>query len=136
MRHRSARWAAVLVVAVARLADADDLPAASSEPSQAVEAVPDAAPALPGLQKLTEAARRRARGPRLYLTHAAAASGDAQRAATLARALLDGEPGTIWAGPARLDVGRVRRRTGDPAGALTWLDAAADTFPGASGPPP
>ncbi len=132
MRHRSARWAAVLVIAVARLADADTIsPAAPGEPSQAVEAMPDAAPALPGLQKLTEAARRPELGDlALYLdVHAAAASGDAQRATTLARALLDREPGTIWAGPARLDVGRVRRRTGDPAGALDWLDAAADTFP-------
>src|SRR5262249_29844908 len=39
------------------------------------------------------------------------------------------EPGTIWAGSARLDVGRVRRRTGDLPGALDWLEAAADTFP-------
>ena len=38
-------------------------------------------------------------------------------------------PDSIWAGPARLDVGRVRRRTGDLAGARDWLDAAADDAP-------
>jgi peptidoglycan lytic transglycosylase len=125
MRHRSARYAAVLVAAAARLATAQPVGPA------ALDARPQTVPASAPLATLAEAARRPELADlALYLDlRAAAASGDAERATSLARTLLDREPGTIWGGPARLDVARVRRRTGDLSGAMEWLDAAADTFP-------
>jgi soluble lytic murein transglycosylase len=128
MRHRSARWGAVLLISTARLAYAE--PVAPLAPGAQPQAGAPPAP-IGGLPKLTEAARRPELADlALYLDlRAAAANGDADRAASLARMLLDREPGTIWAGSARLDVGRVRRRTGDLNDALDWLEAAADSFP-------
>jgi soluble lytic murein transglycosylase len=129
MRHRSACCAAVLVIAAAPLAltQMAPEPAPSAQPGAV-----DAAPApLAGLAKLTEAAKRPELADlALYLEiRAAAAAGDSKHATSAARSLLDRDPGSIWGRLARLDVGRVRHRTGDLPGSLQWLDAAADTFP-------
>lgn len=54
---------------------------------------------------------------------------DAASATAEARVLLARYPESIWAGRARLDVARVRRRTGDLAGASEWLAAASRSLP-------
>src|SRR5262249_13368624 len=47
--------------------------------------------------------------------------------------LLERYPDSIWSGRTYLDVGRVRRRTGDLAGAREWFDAAVDELPEGDG---
>src|SRR5262249_27741059 len=127
MRHRSARWGAALLISTARLAYPEPVPPLAPVSHPQTRAPPAPIGVLP---KLTEAARRPELADlALYLDlRAAAANGDADRAASLARMLLDREPGTIWAGSARLEVGRVRRRTGDLNDALDWLDAPAHSL--------
>lgn len=124
MRHRWACWAAVMLVVLGHRALAQGpSPASAKEPTAAV---PVAFPARlvragldPGLPDLA-----------LYLQiRAAAAAGDAGRVTDLATTLLERHPESIWAGRARLDVARVRRRTGDLAGAREWLDGAAGALP-------
>src|SRR5262249_12979244 len=114
MRHRSACWTALLVVAAG-------CPAQAQSPSP---------PDLVAPVRLVEAARQ----PELadlasYLeVRAAATKDDPERATVAARSLIERHPDSIWIGFARLDVGRVRRRTGDLAGARTWLQEAEDTL--------
>src|SRR5262249_49501369 len=106
MRDRSACWTPPLVVAAG-------FPAQAQSPSP---------PDLVAPVRLVEAARQ----PELadlasYLeVRAAATKDDPERATVAARSLIERHPDSIWIGFARLDVGRVRRRTGDLAGARTW----------------
>src|SRR4029453_5328814 len=132
MRHRSPSWAVVLVVVAGSRAIAQ-VPAATPvetrqersgmTPAPAQPIVPPAplarAAALPDLPDLT-----------LFLSLREAAAGrDVARSTALAQTLLERHPDSIWAGRARLDVGRVRRRTEDLEGAQKWLAAAADAVP-------
>ena len=131
MRHRSPCWAVVLVVVAGSRAIAQ-VPAATPvetrqersglTPAPAPPIVLPArlarAAALPDLPDLT-----------LFLSLREAAAGrDAARSAAVAQTLLERHPDSIWVGRARLDVGRVRRRTGDLEGAQKWLEAAADAI--------
>src|SRR4029450_980778 len=134
MRHRSACWAAVLVVVACHhsMAQAPAATAVDVQPEGAgSSSVRGPQAALPGL--LAKAAVHPDLSDlTLYLeVRGAAAADDVEPASALARALLDGYPDSIWAGRTRLAVGRVRRRTGDPEGAQEWLDAAA--FPNGDG---
>jgi peptidoglycan lytic transglycosylase len=134
MRHRSACWAAVLVVVACHhsMAQAPAATAVDVQPEGAgSSSVPGPQATLPG--RLAKAAVHPDLSDlTLYLeVRGAAAADDVEQASALARALLDGYPDSIWAGRTRLAVGRVRRRTGDLEGAQEWLDAAA--FPNGDG---
>ncbi len=127
MRRLSCLAAVMLVVAAGcpALARTPDSAAGVAPPAPSQTAPPPVGLAVPGL--LREAARH----PELsdlarYLeVRGAVAAADVERAIVAARTLLEQHPDSIWAAPARLDVGRLRRRAGDPAGARDWLEAAA-----------
>jgi soluble lytic murein transglycosylase len=133
MRRRSAGWIAVLAMVaghpVRAVALAEDGLDVASPGAQAPAG--NAAPLL-HLPPRLAAAGRQPDLPDLTLyleLRAATAASDADRATALARRLLEQHPDSIWTGRARLDVGRVRRRTGDLTGALDWFNAAADALP-------
>ncbi len=128
MRHRWACWAAVLMVVAGHHA-MPQTPAAA-----ATETRPDGAVTGPAGGPDTTLPGRLARAAgdpdlpdlTLYLeVRDAAGAGDVEHATAAAQRLLERYPDSIWAGRARLDVGRVRRRTGDLAGEQAWLEAAA-----------
>ena len=115
MRRRSACWVVVLVIAAGRpRGRAVDSAAAPRESPRRSSRPGDAAPRALRTCELAEAARRPELADlALYLDVHAAPRRRRPARATLARALARARSRTIWAGPARLDVGRVRRRTGD-----------------------
>jgi soluble lytic murein transglycosylase len=138
MRRRSACWVAVLVMAAGcprpeSTIDATRGPRGAATPGAANTAVHrEAGPsglALPA--KLTEAASHPELGDlALYLRlRTAAAANDAGETATLTRDLLERFPDSIWSGRAQLDLGRVRRRTGDRRGAHDSFAAAVTKLP-------
>jgi soluble lytic murein transglycosylase len=138
MRRRSACWVAVLVMAAGcprpeSTIDAARGPRGAATPEAANTAVHrEAGPsglALPA--KLTEAASHPELGDlALYLRlRTAAAANDAGETATLTRDLLERFPDSIWSGKAQLDLGRVRRRTGDLRGAHDSFAAAVTKLP-------
>src|SRR5262245_6290533 len=124
MRHRWACWAAVMVVVLGHRA------LAQAPPPAAVEERIPAAPLVFPLRLVQAALDPDLPDLALYLQiRAAAGMGDVERASAVATSLLERYGDSIWAGRARLDVARVRRRTGDLVGARQWLVAAADTLP-------
>ncbi len=138
MRHRSARWVAGLVMAAGCLRpestidsarDTHQPVATGDQPGTPETGGKHVGPAFPA--KLAEAATHAELGDLiLYLQlRTAVAAGDAREATAIARTLVDGFPGSIWAGHAQLDVGRVRRRTGDLNGARDAFEAAAAKLP-------
>jgi soluble lytic murein transglycosylase len=138
MRRRSACWVAVLVMAAGcprpeSTIDATRAPRGAATPEAANTAAHrEAGPsglALPA--KLTEAASHPELGDlALYLRlRTGAAANDAGETATLTRDLLERFPDSIWSGRAQLDLGRVRRRTGDLRGARDSFAAAVTKLP-------
>jgi peptidoglycan lytic transglycosylase len=138
MRHRSACWAVVLVVAGDRaMAQAPAATSIETRPEQS-----GSTPA-PGRHITLPAHLATAAGhpdlPDLTLhleVRDAAAAGDVVRATARAQTLLERYPDSIWAGRTWLDVGRVRHRTRDLAGAQEWFEAAADAIPDSDGAAP
>src|SRR5262249_36707916 len=140
MRRRSACWVAVLVMAAGcpRPESTIDATRASQAAATPETADPPAhpengpsGPVRPG--RLPEAASHPELGDlALYLRlRRAAAANDASEAASVTRDLLERFPDSIWSGRAELDLGRVRRRTGDLHGARDSFAAAGTKLPAA-----
>ena len=138
MRRRSACWVAVLVMAAGC-----PRPESTIDPTRGSQAAATPETADPPVHtesapsglilpaKLTEAASRPELGDlALYLRlRTAAAANDASEAANVTRDLLERFPDSIWSGRAELDLGRVRRRTGDLRGARESFAAAVAKLP-------
>jgi hypothetical protein len=130
MRQQRACWAAVLVVFAGLPARVEGVASPGVE-MQAPEASPVATPPR---ARFPVRLRNAALDPELsdlalYLDlRSAAAAGDPERATALGRALRERHPDSIWQGRACLDVGRVRYRSGDLAGAGEWFEAAAQSL--------
>lgn len=125
-----------MVVAAGCLTVQHDPTVSRSQPS-AAPASPDAPAAAP--QRVGNPPRRLVAAATehpeledmaLYLRVWISASRDKpDDAARAANTLLAKYPESIWVGPAQFTVGRVRRRTGDPADARAWLTAARVSLP-------
>jgi soluble lytic murein transglycosylase len=132
MRRQPACWAAAVLVVFAGLP-----PQVEGAASPSVETPAPATPPAVAAPRAMFPARLRnaALDPELadlalYLDmRVAAAAGDFERATILGRTLLDRYPDSIWEGRTCLDLGRVRHRTGDLAGAGEWLEWAAEALP-------
>src|SRR5438128_1826003 len=130
MRRLAARWVAGLVVLAActtrapeRRSDTD----ATVEPLAAGLAALAAGRREEGRRLLEEAGRRYPVVEDLTLyfrARAAASSEDTKAALEHVEVLLGRYPESVWAAPAQLLAGDVRRRTGDLEGARSWLAAA------------